>query len=92
MLSLPGERVAGKETSGNREESMDKSGEDEFAKKTPRPAGQGDGTSEPFDNTYIGTAGEQFSRSSGTTPLGGESPDQDSTTGPGGVEGERDTR
>ena len=75
---------------------MDKSGEDAFnnrnAAKTPRATQQGDGTSEPADNTYIGTVGEQFSSSSGTTPLGGESRDQDSKTGPGGVEGEQDTR
>ena len=36
--------------------------------------------------------GEQRSGSSGTTPLGGESPDQSSREGPGGVEGERDNR
>ena len=36
--------------------------------------------------------GEQRSGSSGTTPLGGESPDQSSREGPGGVEGERDSR
>jgi len=36
--------------------------------------------------------GEQRSGSSGTTPLGGESPDQGSREGPGGVEGERDNR
>jgi hypothetical protein len=85
-----------KNTSSNREESMDKSGEDAFDKKnaakTPKPTQQGDGTSEPADNTYIGTVGEQFSSTSGTTPLGGESSDQDSRTGAGGVEGEGDTR
>ena len=88
--------MGGKETSSSREESMNKSSEDAFADKNaaknPNPTKQGDGTSEPFDNTYIGSAGEQFSRSSGTTPLGGESSDQDSRTGPGGVEGDRDTR
>ena len=36
--------------------------------------------------------GEQRSSDSGTTPLGGESPDQSSIEGPGGVEGERDDR
>jgi len=36
--------------------------------------------------------GEQSSSTSGTTPLGGESPDQSSREGPGGVEGERDNR
>jgi hypothetical protein len=36
--------------------------------------------------------GEQRSGSSGTTPLGGESPDQSSREGPGGVEGERESR
>jgi hypothetical protein len=88
--------VKSKDTSSSREESMNKSGEDAFAEKnaakTPPPTLEKDGTSEPADNTYIGTAGEQFSRSSGTTPLGGESSDQDSRTGPGGVEGERDSR
>ena len=36
--------------------------------------------------------GEQRSSNSGTTPLGGESPDQGSREAPGGVEGERDNR
>ena len=83
-------------TSGNREESMEESGGDAFGEKNaqrkPAPTQQGDGTSEPADNTYIGRVGEQFSSSSGTTPLGGESPDQDSSTGPGGVEGVKDSR
>lgn len=91
-----GSTVKSKDTSSSREESMNKAGEDAFseknATKAPRPALEGDRTSEPADNTYIGIAGEQFSRSSGTTPLGGESRDQDSRTGAGGVEGERDTR
>ena len=86
------------DTSGNREESMTESGKDAFGDKStarnPDSTEQGDGTSEsdPADNTYIGRAGEQFSSNSGTTPLGGESRDGDSRTGPGGVEGERDNR
>ena len=83
-------------TSSNREESMKESGKDAFGDKSaarnPDSTQQGDGTSDPADNTYIGRVGEQFSRSSGTTPLGGESRDQSSKTGPGGVEGDRDTR
>jgi len=67
--------VGEKNTSSSREESMNKSSEDAFAGKPSGPAKKG--TSDPADNTYIGTAGEQFSRSSGTTPLGGESQDQD---------------
>jgi len=82
--------------SGNREESMTESGKDAFGDKTaarnPDATEQGDGSSEPADNTYIGRVGEQFSASSGTTPLGGESKDQDSKLGAGGVEGERDGR
>jgi hypothetical protein len=83
-------------TSRDREESMTESGKDEFggksAVRSPDPTEQSDGTSEPADNTYIGRVGEQFSSSSGTTPLAGESSDQDSRIAPGGVEGERDTR
>lgn len=83
-------------TSGDREESMTESGKDAFGDKSaarnPDSTQQGDGTSDPADNTYIGRVGEQFSASSGTTPLGGESRDQDSRTGPGGVEGEQGTR
>jgi len=82
--------------SRNREESMTESGKDAFGDKgavrNPDSTEQGDGSSEPADNTYIGRVGEQFSSSSGTTPLGGESRDQDSKLGAGGVEGERDTR
>jgi hypothetical protein len=84
------------ETSRNREESMTESGKDAFGDKSavrnPDSTEQGDGTSEPADNTYIGRVGEQFSSNSGTTPLGGESRDADSRTGPGGIEGERDNR
>jgi len=82
--------------SRNREESMTESGKDAFGDKSaarnPDATEQGDGSSEPADNTYIGRVGEQFSASSGTTPLGGESKDQDSKLGAGGVEGERDGR
>lgn len=84
------------ETSRNREESMTESGKDAFGDKSaarnPDSTEQGDGTSDPADNTHIGRAGGQSSSSSGTTPLGGESPDADSRTGPGGIEGERDNR
>lgn len=83
-------------TSRNREESMTESGKDAFGNKSaarnPDSTEQGDGSSEPADNTYIGRVGEQFSSSSGTTPLGGESREQDSKLGAGGVEGERDSR
>jgi len=82
--------------SRNREESMTESGKDAFGDKgavrNPDSTEQGDGSSEPADNTYIGRVGEQFSSSSGTTPLGGESRDQDSKLGAGGVEGEHDGR
>jgi hypothetical protein len=82
--------------SRNREESMTESGKDAFGDKSAAgntdSTEQGDGSSEPADNTYIGRVGEQFSASSGTTPLGGESKDQDSKLGAGGVEGERDGR
>jgi len=65
--------------SRNREESMTESGKDAFGDKgavrNPDSTEQGDGSSEPADNTYIGRVGEQFSSSSGTTPLGGESRD-----------------
>ena len=85
-----------KGTSSNREESMTESGKDSFsgksASRNPAPTSQGDGTEDFADNTFIGRVGNQSPASSGTTPLGGESPDQDSITGPGGVEGERDTR
>jgi hypothetical protein len=84
------------DTSRDREESMTESGKDAFGDKSaarnPDSTQQGDGSSDPADNTYIGRVGEQFSSSSGTTPLGGESRDADSRTGAGGVEGERDSR
>lgn len=84
------------ETSGSREESMNEAGKDAFGDKNavrnPDSTQQGDGTSDPADNTYIGRAGEQFSSSSGTASLGGEPPDSSSRTGPGGVEGDRDNR
>ena len=84
------------ETSRSREESMNETGKDAFGDKSaarnPDATAQGDGTSEPADNTYIGRVGEQFSSTSGTTSLGGEPRDADSKTGPGGVEGERDNR
>lgn len=83
-------------TSGNREESMTESGKDAFGDKSaarnPDSTEQGDGTSDPADTTYVGRIGEQRSATSGTTPLGGENREQDSRTGPGGVEGERDSR
>jgi hypothetical protein len=65
---------------------------DKSAARNPDSTAQGDGASDPADNTYIGGAGEQFSSSSGTTSLDGEARDADSKTGPGGVEGERDDR
>lgn len=69
-------------TSGNREESMTESGKDAFGRgsavRNPDSSGQGgsssaDGTQDPAD--------------SGTTPLGGETPDSGDRKGPGGVEG-----
>ena len=89
------DKARDKGTSKNREESMTESGEDAFGKKgvTPPDASpQGDGTSDPADMTFVGKAGEQFSKTSGTTPLGGESRNADEKTGPGGVEGEQDSR
>lgn len=84
------------ETSRSREESMNETGKDAFGDKSavrnPDSTSQGDGASDPADNTYIGRVGEQFSSTSGTTSLGGEARDADSKTGPGGVEGERDNR
>jgi hypothetical protein len=84
------------ETSRSREESMNETGKDAFGDKSavrnPDSTEQGDGASEPADNTYIGRVGEQFSSTSGTTSLGGEARDADSKTGPGGVEGERGNR
>lgn len=98
-LILKGETVdkpQDKSTSKNREESMTESGKDAFGEKsavrTPDASPQGDGTSDPADMTFVGKAGEQLSSSSGTTPLGGESRDADEKTGPGGVEGEQDSR
>ena len=84
------------ETSRSREESMEETEKDAFGDKSairnPDSTQQGDGTSEPADNTYIGRVGKQFSSNSGTAPLGGEPRDGDSRTGAGGVEGERDNR
>jgi len=83
-------------TSSNREESMTESGKDAFGDKSavrnPDSTQQGDGTSDPADNTYIGRVGYQSPSDSGTTPLGGESRDQDSRIGPGGVEGDQGSR
>jgi len=92
-----GEDKAGRtDTSRDREESMTESGKDAFGDKSaarnPDTESQGDGTSDPADNTYIGRVGEQFSSNSGTTSLGGEPSDSDSRTGAGGIEGERDNR
>jgi hypothetical protein len=85
----------GEPTSKNREESMTESGQDAFGEKSapqkPGTSPQGDGTSDPADMTFVGRPGDQRSSSSGTTSLGGESRDADEKTGPGGVEGERDT-
>lgn len=83
-------------TSGSREESMNETGKDAFGDKSavrnPDSTQQGDGTSDPADNTYIGRAGGQLASDSGTTSLGGEPRDASSKTGPGGIEGERDDR
>ena len=69
-------------TSGSREESMTESGKDAFgsdsAVRNPDSRAQGDGTSE----------GRQDPSDSGTTPLGGESPDSADRRGAGGVEGQ----
>ena len=69
-------------TSGNREESMTESGKDAFGRgsavRNPDSTEQGDGSSEQ---------GNQDPAESGTTPLGGESPDSGDRKGPGGVEG-----
>lgn len=90
------DKAQGRGTSKNREESMTESGKDAFgdkgAARKPEAEPQGDGSSDPADMTFVGRPGEQRSSSSGTTSLGGESPDADSTTGAGGVEGERDNR
>lgn len=71
------------ETSGNREESMKESGKDGFGRGTavrnPDASEQGDGSE--------GTDGTQSASESGTTSLGGESPDSGDRKGPGGVEG-----
>ena len=84
------------ETSRSREESMNEAGKDAFGEKSaarnPDSAQQGDGSSDPADNTYIGRVGEQFSSTSGTASLGGESRDSNAKTGSGGVEGDRDNR
>ena len=85
-----------KSTSKNREESMTESGQDAFGDKSAvrnlDASPQSDGSSDPADMTFVGRPGEQRSSSSGTTPLGGESRDASEQTGPGGVEGERDSR
>jgi hypothetical protein len=82
-------------TSSDREESME-SGSDGFSDKkaarSPAPTSQGDGTEDFADNTYIGESGRQSPTDPGTTPLGGESSDEDSIIGPGGVEGDSGTR
>jgi hypothetical protein len=84
------------ETSRSREESMNETGKDAFGDKSaarnPDSTQQGDGSSDPADNTYIGRLGEQFSSDSGTASLGGEPRDGESKTGPGGVEGDRGNR
>lgn len=91
-----GDDKAQDNTSKSREESMSESGQDAFggkkAVRKPDASPQGDGTSDPSDMTYVGRPGEQFSSTSGTTSLGGESRDADEKTGPGGVEGDRDNR
>ena len=75
---------SGASTSGNREESMTDSGDDEFARgdaarnaNRAGKSGQGKG----------GADMHQSPRESGTTSLGGETPGSDSIRGPGGVEG-----
>lgn len=74
------------QTSGNREESMNDSGEDAFGKKSPQPdrsgATQADGTKRDDDLDPA---------SSGTTSLGGESRAANERPGPGGIEGESGT-
>jgi hypothetical protein len=94
-LEKEDDKAQGK-TSKSREESMSESGQDAFSAKNvvrkPDASPQGDGTSDPSDMTYVGRAGEQFSSTSGTTSLGGESRDADEKTGAGGVEGDRDNR
>ncbi len=82
-LSESGDRGNRAGTSGNREESMTESGEDEFGRdraiRNPDSTTQGDGSVED--------PGEQNPRESGTTSLGGESRDSADVKGPGGVEG-----
>jgi hypothetical protein len=90
------DRANNMETSGSREESMNETGKDAFGDKSaarnPDSTQQGDGTSDPADNTYIGRIGKQSPSTSGTASLGGESRDTNAKTGAGGVEGERDNR
>lgn len=62
------------QTSGSREESMKDSGKDSFGEKKAKS----DGNS---PNSELDPAG------SGTTPLGGETPDSSDRQSPGGVEG-----
>lgn len=80
-----------KRTSGNREESMTESGEDEFGKgrvvRDPDPSGKGDEESDATKTSGAGTLG-QTPASSGTTSLGGEPRGGNPEPGPGGVEGE----
>ena len=70
-------------TSRSREESMDESGQDAFSDKGTSNQGE---TSKQGD----GDSGKQTSSSSGTTPLTGETKDEDSRVSSGGVEGVRD--
>lgn len=81
----------GTPTSGNREESMEESGNDAFGGKKPvRDAtSQGDGSSK---TGKPGEADEEKGdldpATSGTASLGGEPHEGDALKGPGGVEGE----
>ena len=68
------------QTSGSREESMKDSGDDSFGEN---PASDRKATSQA-DGTK---SGELDPASSGTAPLGGETPDSNDRQSPGGVEG-----
>jgi hypothetical protein len=84
------------DTSRNREESMKESGKDAFGDKSaarnPDSTSQGDGSTDNEDPSYVGRLGKQSPSSSGTTPLSEEPGDTESRRGPGGVEGERESR
>lgn len=84
------DKHSGTPTSGNREESMEQTGNDAFgsAKPVRDVTSQSDGSTETGKPGERDPQAEQDPASSGTSSLGGEPRDGDALKGAGGVEGE----